>query len=110
MPAIYQIADIVALTSAFGEASPLCLIEGAACGATPVTTNVGDAARQIDGIGLITPHDPGAIADAWAWVLERRADLRDAALSAGVRLGRDRMIAEYGSALGAMRTRGEIAA
>lgn len=95
MPALYRIADIVALTSAFGEASPLCLIEGAACGATPVTTNVGDAAARVEGIGVVTSHDHSAIAAAWDDVLGRRAELRDAAIAARPRLGRDRMIADY---------------
>lgn len=95
MPAIYQLADIVALTSAFGEASPLCLLEGAACGATPVTTNVGDSAREVEGIGVVTPHDPDAIAATWDEVLLRREELRDAALAARPRLGRDRMIGQY---------------
>ena len=92
MPAIYRIADIVALTSAFGEASPLCLMEGAACGATPVTTDVGDSARVVRGIGAVTGQDPDEIAAVWAAVLSKRGDLRDAALSARGRHGRERMI------------------
>ena len=99
MPAVYQAADVVALTSAFGEASPLCLLEGAACGATPVTTNVGDAAREVEGIGLVTSHDPDEIAGAWEDVLARRPVLRDAALAARPRLGRDRMIEDYRGAI-----------
>jgi glycosyltransferase involved in cell wall biosynthesis len=95
MPDLYRIADIVALTSAFGEASPLCLVEGAACGATPVTTNVGDAARRIDGIGIVTPHDADEIAAAWDRVLRRRGDFRRLALAARPRFGRDRMIEDY---------------
>lgn len=110
MPALYGIADIVALTSAFGEASPLCLLEGAACGATPVTTNVGDAARAVEGIGLVTPHDPHEIAAAWLRVLEHRGSWRDAALAARPRLGRDRMIAEYRCALGQLIQSEEAAA
>ncbi|MET0829646.1 MAG: glycosyltransferase [Microbacterium sp.] len=99
MPAIYQTADIVALTSAFGEASPLCLLEGAACGATPVTTSVGDSARQVHGIGVVTSHDHDEIAAAWQSVLENREDLRATALSARPRIGRDRMISEYRAAV-----------
>jgi glycosyltransferase involved in cell wall biosynthesis len=95
MPSLYRIADIVALTSAFGEASPLCLVEGAACGATPVTTDVGDAARRVEGIGVVTSHDAHAIASAWSDVLGRRAGLRRAALAARPSLGRARMIDEY---------------
>jgi glycosyltransferase involved in cell wall biosynthesis len=95
MPSIYQVADVIALTSAFGEASPLCLIEGAACGATPVTTDVGDAAAQIDGIGVVTPADSGVIADAWQTVLQNRPAFRRRALAARPRLGRQRMLSRY---------------
>ncbi|GAA2001040.1 glycosyltransferase [Microbacterium ulmi] len=102
MPSIYRVADIVALTSAFGEASPLCLLEGAACGATPVTTNVGDSARQVEGIGAVTSHDPDEIAATWEHVLAHRAAYRDAAFAARPRLGRDRMIDEYRDALDAL--------
>lgn len=95
MPALYQAADIVALTSAFGEASPLCLLEGAACGATPVTTRVGDAARAVEGFGLVTAQSPSAIAGAWTAVLERRGEFRDAAIAARARLDRRRMVEDY---------------
>ena len=95
MPAIYQIADIVALTSAFGEASPLCLLEGAASGATPVTTDVGDSALTVKGIGFVTAQDPSDIVTTWHGVLERRPELRELSLAARARLGRDRMIGEY---------------
>ena len=95
MPSIYQIADIVALTSAFGEASPLCLLEGAAAGATPVTTDVGDAAQTVQGIGFVTTHNAEDIAATWDRVLAQRSELRQRSLAARPRLGRDRMIAEY---------------
>ncbi|MGY4857265.1 glycosyltransferase [Cryobacterium sp. AP23] len=95
MPAIYQIADIVALTSAFGEASPLCLLEGAASGATPVTTDVGDSAITVRGIGFVTAHDPATIAATWDGVLHRRPELRNLSLSARARFGRQRMLDDY---------------
>ncbi|MFC8683486.1 glycosyltransferase [Microbacterium ureisolvens] len=95
MPAVYGIADIVALTSAYGEASPLCLLEGAACGATPVTTDVGDAARRVAGFGHVTTRDPDQIAATWERVLAGRAELRSAALAARPHLDRARMIDEY---------------
>jgi glycosyltransferase involved in cell wall biosynthesis len=95
MPSIYQVADVISLTSAFGEASPLCLIEGAACGATPVTTDVGDAAAQIEGIGVITPADAGTIADTWQTVLQNRPEFRRRALAARPRMGRRRMLSQY---------------
>jgi len=110
MPALLQVADIVALTSAFGEASPLCLIEGAACGATPVTTDVGDSARAVQGIGVVTGREPTGIAVAWDDVLERRAALREAAIAERPRLGRDRMIEEYRTAIDALLEVREAAA
>ena len=110
MPDIYRIADIVALTSAFGEASPLCLLEGAASGATPVTTDVGDSALTVRGIGFVTTHDPDDIATTWEGVLERRTALRERSLAARPRMGRDRMIAGYADAVSALLERVRAAA
>ncbi|WP_165068984.1 glycosyltransferase [Marisediminicola senii] len=110
MPRIYQVADIVALTSAFGEASPLCLLEGAACGATPVTTDVGDAARATDGIGLVTAHDAAQIAAAWDLALSQRPMMRRASLSARPHFGRERMVAQYRSAIASARATATITA
>lgn len=110
MPAIYQIADVVALTSAFGEASPLCLLEGAACGATPVTTDVGDAAITVAGTGIVTAHDSVDIAEAWTFVLSRREELRQVALASRPRLGRDRMIDDYRVVVDSLLEVGEVAA
>lgn len=99
MPSVYRIADIVALTSAFGEASPLCLIEGTACGATPVTTDVGDARRIADRAGGLVPRDARVIAQTWEHVIQRRTGYRELALAARPALGRTRMIDEYRSAI-----------
>ena len=110
MPSIYQIADVVALTSAFGEASPLCLIEGAACGATPVTTDVGDAAAQVEGIGVVTPRDAETIAEVWQFVLRNRGAFRRRALAARPRLGRQRMLTEYRAVTHDLLRREEVAA
>ena len=100
----------MALTSALGEASPLCLIEGAACGATPVTTDVGDAAAVVEGFGVVAAADPSALADAWEGVLRTRRTLRGKALEARPRLGRARMLSEYRAATEAMLGRAEVAA
>jgi glycosyltransferase involved in cell wall biosynthesis len=110
MPAIYQIADIVALTSAFGEASPLCLIEGIASGATPITTGVGDSALTVEGIGFVTTHDPSDIAATWAAAIDQRAELRARSLAARERFGRDRMIAEYADVVSGLLERRRAAA
>jgi glycosyltransferase involved in cell wall biosynthesis len=110
MPAIYQVADIVALTSAFGEASPLCLLEGAVCGATPITTDVGDSARTVDGIGFVTTHDAADISSAWDAALDRRPELRERSIAARSRFGRQRMLAEYAAAVGSLLGRDRAAA
>jgi glycosyltransferase involved in cell wall biosynthesis len=72
MPPLYSAADIVALTSSFGEASPLCLIEGMACGAIPVTTDVGDSAMIVRDNRLVTTTDPADVAAKWHDALEAR--------------------------------------
>lgn len=110
MEVIYRIADIIALTSAFGEASPLCLLEGAASGAVPVTTDVGDAARETAGFGVVTPRDPDAIAAAWDDVLGSLRGLRGDAIAARGRLDRARMIAQYGQALSTLAPAAALAA
>lgn len=110
MPSVYAVADIVALTSAFGEASPLCLIEGAACGATPVTTAVGDAPTIVAGIGVVTPRDAVSIAAAWTRVLAERPTLRAAALAARPRLDRARMVEDYRAAVSSLTAVAERAA
>jgi glycosyltransferase involved in cell wall biosynthesis len=110
MPALYRMADIVALTSAFGEASPLCLIEGAASGATPVSTDVGDAARVIEGFGVVTARDERDIARAWREVLSSRPVWRERALNARTALGRERMVTEYGQVVDLLARPAEAAA
>ena len=92
---IYAAADIVALTSAFGEAAPLCLIEGMMCGAIPVATDVGDCASIVAGRGLLTPHGADAIAAAWSEAFARRAEFAPALLAARTAFGRRRMISRY---------------
>lgn len=110
MPAIYQIADIVALTSAFGEASPLCLLEGAASGATPVTTDVGDSAITVEGVGFVTTHEAVDIAETWDAVLASRSELRELSLAARPRFGRDRMLEGYADIVHQLLSRARAAA
>ncbi|WP_295780421.1 glycosyltransferase [uncultured Microbacterium sp.] len=110
MPQLYRIADVVALTSAFGEASPLCLVEGAASGAVPVTTDVGDAARMVAGFGLVTVRDEDAIARAWGDALSRRPAMRAAAIAARGRLDRRRMIDDYRAAISGLLLSDALAA
>ncbi|MEJ3747162.1 glycosyltransferase [Actinomycetes bacterium KLBMP 9797] len=95
MPSVYAAADVVALTSRVGEAAPLCLIEGAMCGAVPVTTDVGDAADIVAGLGFVTPPDPEAIATAWTAAADRRAELAPVLAASRERFSQTRMIAAY---------------
>jgi glycosyltransferase involved in cell wall biosynthesis len=97
--AIYAAADVVALTSAFGEAAPLCLIEGMLCGAVPVSTDVGDAASIVSGHGLIAEPDPTALASAWLEALEQHAHFFQAITVNRYKFGRTRMVMAYGSLL-----------
>jgi glycosyltransferase involved in cell wall biosynthesis len=94
---IFAAADVVALTSAFGEAAPLCLIEGLLCGAVPVSTDVGDCASIVAGCGLLTEPDPHAVAEAWTEAIARREEFAPALRAVRPRFGRRRMIAAYAS-------------
>lgn len=95
MEHVLAASDVVALTSAFGEAAPLCLIEGAMCGAVPVTTPVGDSARLVAGIGLVTGFDPAQIAAAWREAAARRDALAGALVAARPRFSHVRMLSAY---------------
>ncbi|MCA5892282.1 glycosyltransferase [Isoptericola sp. NEAU-Y5] len=97
MERVLAASDVVALTSTFGEAAPLCLIEGAMCGAVPVTTAVGDSARIVDGIGFVTRSDAAEIAATWAEAAARRVELRHALTAARPRFSHVRMLSAYAS-------------
>lgn len=92
---LYAASDVVALTSSFGEAAPLCLIEGMMCGAIPVATDVGDCAAIVAGRGLLTPPDADSVAAAWAEALARRDEFAPALAAARAEFGRRRMISQY---------------
>jgi glycosyltransferase involved in cell wall biosynthesis len=74
MPALYNAADLVVLTSAYGEAAPLALLEGMACGAVPVTTGVGDAAALAGDSRLVVGRDAAEVAHAWEAAFEQREE------------------------------------
>ena len=95
--AIFAAADVVALTSAFGEAAPLCLIEGMLCGAVPVATDVGDCASIVAGHGLIAEPEPTALAHAWIEALGQHAHFFQAITRNRYKFGRTRMVMSYGS-------------
>ena len=92
---VYAAADVVSLTSSFGEAAPLCLIEGMMCGAVPVATAVGDCASIVAGHGIITPPDPVAISAAWTEAVSRRAEFAPSLARSRGRFSHTRMIAAY---------------
>jgi len=95
METVYAGSDVVALTSSFGEAAPLCLIEGMMCGAVPVSTDIGDSASIVAGHGIVTPPDPDAIASAWTEAVVGRAEFAKAHARSRERFSRTRMIASY---------------
>ncbi len=95
MENVYAAADVVALTSAWGEAAPLCLIEGMMCGAVPVATDVGDSAAIVAGHGFVTPPDPDAIARAWTEGAAAREGLAPVLAGSRERFSRTRMVASY---------------
>ncbi|MFD7021157.1 glycosyltransferase [Promicromonospora sukumoe] len=97
MELVYATADVVALTSTFGEAAPLCLIEGSMCGAVPVTTPVGDAPSIVERIGFVTSYDPAEIATTWIEAAARREELESARTAVRPRFSHVRMIAGYSS-------------
>ncbi|MFF4268885.1 glycosyltransferase [Streptomyces sp. NPDC001536] len=95
METVYAGADVVALTSSWGEAAPLCLIEGMMCGAVPVTTDVGDSAAIVAGRGFVTAPDATEIAAAWSEAAAGRAALAPALEASRERFSRTRMVAAY---------------
>jgi glycosyltransferase involved in cell wall biosynthesis len=106
METVYAASDVVALTSAWGEAAPLCLIEGMMCGAVPVATDVGDTAAIVAGHGIVTPPDADAIARAWTDAVAARDGLAPVLARSRERFSRTRMIASYAALLDRVHTEG----
>lgn len=99
METLYAAGDVVSLTSSSGEAAPLSLIEGMMCGAVPVSTDVGDCAEIVGERGIVTPPDPGLIAQAWARAVSCRTEYAPAIARSRERFSRTRMIASYADLL-----------
>lgn len=95
MPRLYNAADVVALTSAYGEAAPLSLLEGMACGAVPVTTDVGDAALLVGDSRLVVERDGAAVAAGWEAAFELREEHAERILRQRQRLSEQRTFDAY---------------
>lgn len=95
MERIYNATDIVALTSSFGEAAPLCLLEGMACGAVPVSTSVGDTALMVGNPDLMTTLDPRDIAETWTRVLSNLMSHRNLIQQRRSSLSEEHMVNKY---------------
>jgi glycosyltransferase involved in cell wall biosynthesis len=77
VPAVTAAFDVATCTSSYGEGFNNVLVEAMACGVPCVTTDVGDAAAIVGGLGwVVRPREVDAIAAAWQQALgdgERRA-------------------------------------
>jgi glycosyltransferase involved in cell wall biosynthesis len=92
MPRLTAACDVVSTSSAFGEASPLVLAEGMACGVPCVATDVGDSGAMVGDTGrVVPPRDPHALAGAWESILRLAPDER---VELGTR-ARARVVAEF---------------
>lgn len=101
MPRLHNAADLVVLTSAYGEAAPLALLEGMACGAVPVTTDVGDAAELVGDRRLVVERDPRAVAAGWEAAFELREEHAERILRHRQRLSEQRTFDAYAAIIGA---------
>lgn len=69
---IYSALDIFSLSSRT-EACPMTLMEALSCGVPCVTTDVGDCARLLEGVGKAVPvRQPEALSRAWEEILLNR--------------------------------------
>lgn len=101
MPRLYNATDLVVLTSAYGEAAPLSLLEGMACGAVPVTTDVGDAATMVGDPRLVVDPDAAAVALGWEAAFEQREEHTERILRRRQRLSEQRCFDGYAAIVAA---------
>jgi glycosyltransferase involved in cell wall biosynthesis len=70
LPELCAAMDVVTLSSAYGEALPLSIVEAMSCATPCVATNVGDTAEVIGATGVVVaPNQPAALAAGWLRVL-----------------------------------------
>jgi glycosyltransferase involved in cell wall biosynthesis len=92
MPRLTAACDVVSTSSAFGEALPLVLAEGMACGVPCVATDVGDSGAMVGDTGrVVPPRNPHALAGAWESILRLSREER---VALGAR-ARARVVAEF---------------
>jgi len=73
---LYPALNVFSLSSRT-EACPMTVMEAMSCGVPCVTTDVGDCARLLEGIGsVVPPHNPLALANAWEQTLGLSAPAR----------------------------------
>ncbi len=71
--------DILSLSSAYGEAFPLVILEAMSCEVPCVATDVGDIAIIIGDTGqVVPPRNSSALADAWENMMRRSTEERKA--------------------------------
>jgi glycosyltransferase involved in cell wall biosynthesis len=84
MPEFYRAVNVAVLSSAYGEAWPLTLVEAMAMECPAVATDVGDAATILEGGGWLVPARlPEALATAILDVLDSPAERLAPRLAAG---------------------------
>jgi glycosyltransferase involved in cell wall biosynthesis len=74
---LYPALSLFSLSSRT-EACPMTVIEAMSCGVPCVTTDVGDCARLLEGVGKVVPvRDHAALASAWEQTLQLGATVRE---------------------------------